>query len=580
MNAREGLTRVATHGRRFLPLYIALVVWVAMVVAVPTTRPDDRLATGGSGPSDAGDDTETADGTIAADAVGGDAGATPGGATGASGSGANGATSAARAAAAAGRTRGGVDCKPGVRQLPGSLYAAPCTPAWSGSNGAATWRGVTADTIKVVARDFTEDPSSQAATAILEAAGQASREEGERVRLVFLAYFNRMYELYGRKVVIEKFKSGSSEVSEASNRGREEACADATAIAEERKAFATIPPAIGLGYGQFSECAAEKQLVVPVGPYGFPESWYRRYHPFVWGIQTSCDRIAYQVAEYLTKRLAGRKARWARDPVYTTQPRKFGIVVPDVGAYGECIDLGARLLAAKGVTYASRYSYTVDPTTMPQQAAQAVIQMKAAGVTSVILATDFIMTLNLTQQAGSQAWGPEWLIQGVGFQDYEPFVRLYNQDRVDGHLFGLSELGTITETQGPTSEAGRLYKQLTGTDLPQGAAVEYYTLLHLFNMLQAAGPNLSPATIGAGMYALPPGGPPGVPAGLWSFRTGPDGAANVLEHTAVDDAREVYWLNGTTGGDGRQGAFASSYNGRRFTNGEWPAEEPPVYPGR
>lgn len=580
MNVPARLLPVGRHVRRFLPLYVTLTVWAAMVMIVPTTRGEDRLAsggltTGGAGGGAAGDG-EGADASVAAggSGTGGSAGAagatTGGGGAAGPGRGAN--------AAAAGRTRGGVECKPGARQLPGSVYAAPCVPATTAGNGGATWRGVSAESIKVVARDFTDDPSTQAATAVLEAAGQASREEGEQVRSVFLAYFNKMYELYGRKVVIEKFQSGSSEVTEASNRGREEACADATAIAEERKAFAAIPPAIGLGFGQFSECAAERQLVVPIGPYGFPESWYRRYHPFVWGIQMSCDRIAYQTAEYLTKRLAGRKARWARDPLYVNQNRKFGVIVPDVGAYNECIDLSERLVAGKGVRYESRYSYRVDPPTMPQQAAQAVVQMKAAGVTTVLLASDFVMTLNLTQQAASQDWGPEWLIQGVGFQDYEPFARLYSQDRVDGSMFGLSELGTVSDTQGPNSEAGSLYKRLTGRDLPQGAAIEYYTLVHLFNMLQVAGPNLTPASIGAGMYALPPGGPPRVPAGLWSFRTGPDGAPNVLEHTALDDAREVYWMGGATAGDGKQGAFLSTYNGRRFTNGEWPTEEPPVYP--
>jgi hypothetical protein len=46
----------------------------------------------------------------------------------------------------------------------------------------------------------------------------------------------------------------------------------------------------------------------------------------------------------------------------------------------------------------------------------------------------------------------------------------------------------------------------------------------------------------------------------------------------MDDAREVYWDGDATGADGKQGTYVATYSGRRFTNGQWPAEDPPVYP--
>ena len=33
-----------------------------------------------------------------------------------------------------------------------------------------------------------------------------------------------------------------------------------------------------------------------------------------------------------------------------------------------------------------------------------------------------------------------------------------------------------------------------------------------------------------------------------------------------------------TGPDGDMGTFVETYNGKRFRNGEWPNEQPPVYP--
>ena len=58
---------------------------------------------------------------------------------------------------APGRARRGVTCGPGVRQLPGSVYSAPCVPAFTGDNGGATHRGVTGDTIRIVRRRVPRD---------------------------------------------------------------------------------------------------------------------------------------------------------------------------------------------------------------------------------------------------------------------------------------------------------------------------------------------------------------------------------------------------------------------------------------
>src|SRR5207248_9537287 len=160
----------------------------------------------------------------------------------------------------------------------------------------------------------------------------------------------------------------------------------------------------------FAECAVAQHLFLPIGAYGYPESWYRQAHPYAFAIQMDCERIVHQFAEYTAKRLAGRTARWARDPKYTATPRVFGVMAPDFGAYRSCADLFLKDLDRAGVRVASRYNYTIDPSTSSQQAAQAVVQFKAAGVTSLLLLTDPLTAINLTSQARSQDWGPEWVI--------------------------------------------------------------------------------------------------------------------------------------------------------------------------
>ena len=34
-----------------------------------------------------------------------------------------------------------------------------------------------------------------------------------------------------------------------------------------------------------------------------------------------------------------------------------------------------------------------------------------------------------------------------------------------------------------------------------------------------------------------------------------------------------------TGYDGKKGTYVETYGGKRFASGQWPQEDPPIYPG-
>ena len=483
---------------------------------------------------------------------------------------------AAEAARSSGVARSGVACGTGVRQLPGSSYAAPCRPKFTGDNGGTTWRGVTATSIKVVSRLYANTPDEQAIESQAAAAGYPPMSVRQQVRKVFVDYFNKNFELYGRTVDLEDYQSNASYADEVRNEGREVACADATAIAQERKAFGVMPPPAFLGLGPFSECAAQQGLEVPIGPYGFPEGFYQKYHPYIWAEVMTCDRLAYLAAEFMGKQLANQPAAWARDPTLRTQTRKLGVMLPNVGAYAPCIDLEKKLWASYGFSPTSTFVYDVDPSTMPQQAAQAVAQFRQAGVTTVGIA-DFVMTTNLTIQADQQGWGPEWVFGGAGLNDADPLARGFKQPEVDGHLFGLTTLGEGRYTIGEDGEAARLYKQLTGQALPFGLAGEYFNLLQLFNMLQSAGPDLTPDNVATGMFSMPPADGPD--NWRWDFRTGVDGTANTASHTSQLDVRIVHWNANATAADNQKGAYIGFYDNRRFAVHEFLSSPLPGPPG-
>ena len=613
--------RGAFHVRRYMPFYVLGMVWLLSLALFPTVN--ERVSGDNGSSTDLGVSSE-ADGLGNTESAAGsdsvsnpDTGDTTGGTVDSGGpsvpsgtpftgrgttgrvssgsSGTPGGTAGGAFVAQTGKTKGGVDCKPGVRQLPISMYAMPCRPAWSGDNGGATFRGVTKDKIKIVRRNFPDTANSQAVDRVNEQAGFASSDTTKQVRLTFVPWFNKMYELYGRQVEwIEWESPNGNSTEEAQSRGREGACADATVVEKELQAFAVASAG---GSDPFAACAAERKVMVTNAAAYFPNTFYVKYHPYLWHTLMDCERISYQVGEYVGKRLAGRKAKWAGDPAFQQLTRKFGTYVPDNDGYQHCVKISEKVLEEdykqpKPV----RYNYQLDISRFPDQAAQAIVQFKAAGVTTIVNACDYISTIFLTQAANNQDYYPEWYIIGVAAQDTDNSARLFEQNQVNGHLFGMSQLGETTKLLGPKSEAGRVYKLITGKDIPAGTTGNYYDLVHLFNLLQAAGPNLTPQNIAANAGKIPPGGAPEFPGGYWSLADGSDGTKGAGDYTEVDDSREVFWVSDpaqpTAGGrasssdpffngaDGKNGTYKETYGGRRFRNREWPAEEPPVYPPR
>lgn len=629
--------KTALHLRRYMPFYIFGTIWIVTLAAFPSIRggdDDEGFASNQVATTEFGDDSSL--GTVTADpalddavaAPTGEAGApvTAGGAAGggtartggggasrprggaaapgaAAPTGGGGGTAAAQPISSqqaqsaiqrhTGTTRLGTPCGPDQRQIPNSSYAAPCQNVYDGPNGGTTYRGVTDKEIVIVRRKFPESANSRAVDEVNSRAGYASSDVTEEVRKTFIEYFNKSFELYGRKVkyVVYESQNGDS-TAEAQSKGKEGACLDADFIAKEIKAFAVMG-----GSSPFGECAAERKMpVFSAGAY-FPEGWYRKYHPYLWHTVMECERISYQVAEYIGKRLLNRPAKWAGDPVMQKKERYFGTYVPDNDGYQRCVQITRNELTKKyGVKDPGpKYDYQLDISRFPDQAAQAAVMFAAEGVTTLILACDFISATVLTAAAERQGWRPEWLSIGVGGTDLDNSARLYDQAQVNGHLFGMSQLGATTKLIGPNSEPGKVYKDATGKTIPEGTSGDYFSLVHMYSLLQAAGPALTPENIGKGAMSLPPGGAPDYPYGFWSFQDGPDGTQGQGDHTTTEDSREVYWVSSkkTTGAvtgkssdpyyngpDGKDGTFKEAQGGKRFRNGEWTRDEPPIYPPR
>ena len=71
-----------------------------------------------------------------------------------------------------------------------------------------------------------------------------------------------------------------------------------------------------------------------------------------------------------------------------------------------------------------------------------VLQLKLAGVTSVLMLTEPIQPLFQMNIANQQQYHPEWIYSSYGFGDTSTVMRLYPQDQVN-QAFGISELGVF-----------------------------------------------------------------------------------------------------------------------------------------
>lgn len=596
--------RAAYHLRRFGVIYLFTLLAVIGLILAPT------LASSGGGKVSAGS-TGGSPYSSSGGAGGASGGAYGGGATGAQGSsqgsssgGASGAASLTGSGGGAGSptagaasqtggagtsgpvsggqvgtgvTVGGVSCSAGVRQLPYSDYADPCVDKYSGTNDGSTWNGVTATTITVAIRHTSDStgPNAVATEAEVEAAGGVGYSTEEQYTHQIVAYFNKMFELYGRHVNLVDFNGQGNYTNEELGQDEAGACADADAMSTTVHAFAVLDFEGNFEPQPFTDCAPRYKLYVPEGAAYFPESYYQSLNPYVWAITINGTLISDLFAEFAGKQLYPFPTKWAaNDGVLQLNglPRKIATYIPNNAEYQSNAVRQKQDLETEYHIPASRmdqYNYALDISTFPQDAQRAIIQFSANHDTSLELACDPISPIFLTQDAVQQNYYPEWVLNGVALTDSDNFAQLWDQKAIDGHLFGMSEAGDTATLLSPSSEAGRALAAAGVPDNPS-AVVDYFELLPMFDQLQAAGPDLTPANIAAGSHGLPSGGGDNTPEGPWHYGTG---------HTLQLGSREVYWNGtGTSKADGKVGTYVGIYSGRFFQLGEFPTGEPPYFP--
>jgi hypothetical protein len=421
----------------------------------------------------------------------------------------------------------------------------PCVAFWQGKNGGATWKGVTADTIRIAIP------------------GNSYTYPGLQ------NFFNNRFEFYGRKLQLFNPAVSNSDVPQNQRN-------DAASV-DSQKAFA----ATGYSYGYyFSKELARRHIVSATAfPY-FTEGDLKGFAPYVWQYPMQQDKMWASEGAWLCNRLAGRKAFHAGDPSYTSQQRKFGVVTfrffPELPL--DATPLTRRMEGCGAKPAVTIAIASIGSAQDPAIAANTVQQLKAAGVNSVVCVCDWGQTAYLFRAATSQAYLPEWLL-GTYMQNDSDYIfhTFFTQKEQLDHTVGLAF--QPRELRPDNTPALWAYKEGLGTPPDGGSQISssmyflrmmYHELLLLASGIQMAGPILTPATFQAGLQrAVFPN--PDLPMKQGVVQL--DG-----DHAMMDDATEFYWNRDATSpypDMAGRGAFCYVDAGMRHTVADWPKTEPP-----
>jgi hypothetical protein len=445
-----------------------------------------------------------------------------------------------------------------------SVYAPPCVEPFDGDNGGATYQGVTADEIKVVY--YQADPSLDPLTAATaeNAGAQIDPASARETVQDFVDLYNRLFEGYGRTVVVEGYTgTGAGTDTEAAR-------ADAIAIAE-MEPFAVIGGPLGSSPVFASELAAREIVCGPGCAAAINEDIVEEYAPYIWQASTTPNQSSALAAEMIGNLAGPGPAELAGDPAMREQDRVYALVhydTPD-GDHRPVFEALKAALEENGIELATDVEFTFDLARAQENARTYIGQLMDAGVTTVIYYGDPLTPGSLTEEATAQGYFPEWILGPSTLMDTTLFARQTDVEQWKNG-FGMSLVGARGERS--TDGAFKTYEWAYGTEPPNTNVnvLEPY-LRTIFNGVHLAGPELTPETFRDALlrYPVSGGGPTEVQVSRGDHGVWPD-----FDWGGTDDVAIIWFDPEATGedevGNAGTGMYRYANGGQRYTIGNLP----------
>ena len=445
------------------------------------------------------------------------------------------------------------------------VYSPPCVQPFTGKNGGATAQGVTGSEIKVVV--LVGDPSKDPVLAgqIIAAGASLDTNTIKATWQGYIGIYNKMLELYGRKISVEFFDGTGSGADTAA------AKSDAIAIAA-KKPFAVLGgPAQSTSV--FSDELAHRGVIcVGTCALAVPQRITTDNAGFIFTDGPSPEEAAMITAEFIGKQAGPGKAQFAGDDATKNKKRVYGIAhydTPDGQYHAQFNTLKDGLKKYK-ITPKADQSFFLDPAKSQENARTIITKMKDAGVTTMIYTGDPLTPAALTKEASAQDFHPEWIVGPTVLADTTFFGRTFDQEQW-AHAFGVALVaGRVPQSQNPNYT---LYTWFHGSPPPNNTYnVIVPTVSVLGRGLTMAGQKLTPKTFQDGLFRYPPsGGDPINPKQSW----GKHGLWPFVDYWGSDDAGILWWDPNATGEDevGKvaQGIYQFGNSAKRYTLGHFPA---------
>jgi hypothetical protein len=566
-----------TGPRRYAPFALLVAAQIVLVVVAPSrggtagNQLGGEFPAAGAAPTVPGATASTAP-VPGASAAPGTTSGQPGGAvvggtgtTPVAGSGAGSGSVAGRvgvAPPASGTTTGRPFCVTGLLEHP------PCVAEWAGgSNGGATWSGVTATSVTIV---MYRHKDNEAVNAILRATNTYISPEDEKQQFELVTdWINKHYQLYGRTLK-PVYVRGNCDIAPP-----DDACFrnDANMIVEKYHPFAVMYDNNSNEPAFFDELS--RKGVINWGGWHFADAFSANLRPYHYDLFMGGDVQAQYAGTWYCRRLANKPAKYAGDADLRGKTRKVSVVYPDTPqTTPPAQHLMSMIRKCAGSDAVHDGKYSSDTSTAAQQATTNTAQTKAAGVTTVLWFSDPIAPAYGTKAQAAQNWHPEQVIAGSGLLDYDALAQAYEPTEW-ANAFGPSDLGKAVDIM--QVDAGRIWKAQGKSGKPNGSANLLTTYeLTMASGIMAAGPKLTPLTYEYGLLTAP---------GYDSWSKWHDPRLVYLDwgrgdYTGISDIREVYWdPNAVSPTNGRRGAYVPLNGGRRYQLNEIPTGDPDLPAG-
>jgi hypothetical protein len=463
---------------------------------------------------------------------------------------------------------------PPLRQIE-DPQSPPCIAYWKGDNGGATAKGVTRDAVYIAI------PTPENAQGAYDA---------------LFSFFNKRFQLYGRKLVPEYCNPASSGGSDQATQVSDAATSASGCGGKYPKPFASTFYRQNNGAYYMPEMACRYKTIV-VGSYSPYDSTFLNRCP---GLQFQYPMLAddefANLGEWVCGRLADRNARWAGGNDTATppkplssHPRTFGILLEPftdddpVNRRGALAPMLSHLHAC-GIDVPAKDAI-INPVTGdfdPASAQNAMLQLRQDGVTSVICMCNFFSFGTLQRASDTNGFQPEWITSTFGLNDVNSSFLLGAgpADQLQ-HTFGITfQPRMVNPLLNPynVALAEGDPSQTPDTATTGEAKLEVYrALLLLASGIQMAGPHLTAQTFRDGLRTTVfPNPVTQTHAGFVGFAS--DG------YSMTKDGAEWWWSNRDKGpfsdSAAHRGTVCYLNGGRRYELGGWPRGDAPFFSGR